>query len=101
MRLAAELDKFLLLNFEFKGKDEVNDFYFSLRNFLNIYERVDERYVIYAEHEEDGRFRMKLYCVDPSYNLQECIDKGNATIFFFRDPAANPVLQEAAFHEGG
>lgn len=82
MRLAAELDKFLLLNFEFKGKDEVNDFYFSLRNFLNIYERVDERYVIYAEHEEDGRFRMKLYCVDPSYNLQECIDKGNATIFF-------------------
>ncbi len=82
MRLASELDKFLLLNLEFQGKDLVNDFYYSIRNFLNIYERVDERYVIYAEHEEDGSFKMKLYCVDPSFNLQECLDKGNATIFF-------------------
>ena len=82
MRLAAELDKFLLKNIEFAGKDEVNEFYFALRNFLNIYERVDEHYVIYTQLTADGRFRMKLYCVDPSYNLQECIDKGNATIFF-------------------
>ena len=25
---------------------------------------------------------LKLYCVDPSVNLQECLDKGNSTIFF-------------------
>lgn len=82
MELAAELDKFLLANQEFKGKDEVNDFYFSLRKFMTMYDRVDEHYVIYSEHEADGRFKLKLFCVDPSLNLQECIDKGNATIFF-------------------
>ena len=25
---------------------------------------------------------MKLYCVDPSVNLQECLEKGNSTVFF-------------------
>ena len=82
MRLAAKFEEFLQKNIVFQGQDEVSDFYFALRNFLNIYERVDEHYVIYTQHEEDGSFAMKLFCVDPSYNLQECIDKGNATIFF-------------------
>lgn len=82
MRLAAELDKFMLQNLEYTGKEEVNDFYFAVRDFLNIYERVDEHYMIYGQHDEEERFMMKLYCVDPSFNLQECLDKGNATIFF-------------------
>ena len=82
MRLAAELDEFLQKHPEFSGKKEVLDFYFSLRNFLNIYELTDERYVIYSEFMEDGAFRMKLFCVDPSENLQKCLDKANATIFF-------------------
>lgn len=82
MQLAAQLELFLNRYQEMDGRDEVCDFYYEVRNFLNIYERVDEHYVIYAEHAEDGRFKLKLYCVDPSLNLQECIDKGNATIFF-------------------
>lgn len=82
MQLAERLDFFLQKNAEIPDRKEVTEFYFNLRNFLNIYERVDERYVIYTEHEEDGRFKMKLFCVDPSYNLQECLDKGRATIFF-------------------
>lgn len=49
---------------------------------MNIYELLDDHYVVYAEHEQDGRFKLKLYCVDPSKNLQERINKGNATIFF-------------------
>jgi Rad3-related DNA helicase len=63
MRLAAELDKFMLQNLEYAGKEEVNDFYFAVRDFLNIYERVDEHYMIYGQHDEEGRFMMKLYCV--------------------------------------
>ena len=43
---------------------------------------MDEHYVIYTQMEEDGRFMIKLFCVDPSLNLQKCIDKANATIFF-------------------
>ncbi len=82
MRLASDLDEFLQKNAEFAGKKEVLEFYMNLRNFLSIYELVDEHYVIYTEVQEDGRFLLKLFCVDPSSNLQKCIDKANSTIFF-------------------
>lgn len=82
MQLASELDEFLQKSAEFPERKTVTEFYLNLRNFIKIYDLVDERYVIYSEHEADGRFCLKLYCVDPSKNLQERIDKGNATIFF-------------------
>ena len=82
MRLASNLDEFLQKTGEFPDRKQITEFYLNLRNFMNIYERVDEHYVIYSEHDADGRFMLKLYCVDPSLNLQECIDRGNATIFF-------------------
>lgn len=82
MQLATEFDEFLQKTQEFPERKKVTEFYLTLRNFINIYDLVDEHYVIYSEHEADGRFKLKLYCVDPSKNLQERIDKGNATIFF-------------------
>lgn len=82
MRLASDMDEFLQKNPEFAERKMVLEFYMNLRNFLNIYELVDEHYVIYTEIQEDGRFMMKLYCVDPSLNLQKCLDKGNSAIFF-------------------
>ena len=82
MRLASNLDEFLQKPMEFPERKTVTEFYLNVRNFLNIHELVDSHYVIYSEHTEDGRFMLKLYCVDPSLNLQSCINKGNATIFF-------------------
>lgn len=81
-RLASDLDEFLQKPMEFPERKAITEFYLNIRNFLNIYELVDSHYVIYSEHTEDGRFMLKLYCVDPSANLQERLDKGNATIFF-------------------
>lgn len=82
MRLASELDEFLQKPMEFPGRKDVMDFYFELRNFMNIYDLVDEHYVIYTQQCDDGRFMLKLFCVDPSLNLQKCLDKANSTIFF-------------------
>ena len=82
MLLASAMDEFLQKPVEFAGRKEVLDFYFSIRNFLNISDLVDEHYQIYSEIQEDGRFMLKLFCVDPSENLQKCIDKGRSTIFF-------------------
>ncbi|WP_075720552.1 ATP-dependent DNA helicase [Roseburia sp. 499] len=82
MQLGAALEEFFLKDISFPEKKEVQDFYLELRHFLNMYERVDENYVIYTEHEADGRFKLKLYCVDTAVNLQECLDKGRSTIFF-------------------
>lgn len=62
--------------------EEVLDFYFSVRDFLNISELVDENYVVYTEIGEDGKFRMKLFCVNPAENLKHYLEKGISTIFF-------------------
>lgn len=82
MRLASQMDEFLEKPREFPEKKTVLDFYFALRNFLNIYDLVDDHYVIYSQMTEEGKFRIRLFCVDPSVNLQKCIDKSNSTIFF-------------------
>lgn len=82
MLLATEIENFMEKPLEFPGRKELLDFYFNIRNFLHIMELVDEHYQIYTEIQEDGSFMMKLFCVDPSENLQKCIDKGRSTIFF-------------------
>ena len=82
MRLMTLLDEFLQKANEFPGKKDVMDFYFELRNFLNIYDLVDEHYVMYSELEADGRFMLKLFCVDPSLNIQKRLDKGKSAVFF-------------------
>ncbi len=70
---------------DFKGNDgreELLDFYFCVRNFLNIYERVDEHYRIYTEMTEYGNFIIKLLCVNPIVHIGECLAQGNSTVFF-------------------
>ena len=62
--------------------DGILDFYFEVRDFLNISELVDDNYVVYTAFGEDGRFYEKLFCVNPAENLQKCLDKGNSTVFF-------------------
>ena len=82
MRLASEMERFLQRPLTIPERDEVMEFYFSLRNFLSIYDLVDEHYVIYSSMQEDGTFALKLYCADPSANLQNCLDKARSTMFF-------------------
>ena len=62
--------------------DGILDFYFTVRDFLNISELVAENYVVYTAVGEDGGFYMKLFCVNPAGNLQKCLDKGISTVFF-------------------
>lgn len=82
MQLGAAMEEFFLKDITFPEKKEVQEFYLELRHFLNMHERVDENYVIYTEHESDRSFKLKLFCVNPAVNLQECLDKGRSTIFF-------------------
>lgn len=82
LRLLERLDFFLQNQADVSEKKELLPFYFNVRNFLSIYERADERYVIYTEHTKEGSFLLRLFCVDPSHNLQECLSKGRATVFF-------------------
>jgi DNA excision repair protein ERCC-2 len=82
LNLAAAMDEFLQKNMEFPEKKKALEFYLELRHFLNMYERLDENYVIYTRHQEDGRFLLKLFCVNPAVNLQSCLNKGRSAVFF-------------------
>lgn len=82
MRLMSLLDVFLQSRGEMPERKELTKFYLNLRHFMNMFERVDENYVLYSDFDEEGRFCLHLYCVNPSVNLQECLERGNSTIFF-------------------
>ena len=38
--------------------------------------------MIYSELDDTGRFKVRLFCVNPAKCLQEFLDKGNSTVFF-------------------
>lgn len=80
--LFTVFEKFIDEYKEFEGRDQVLDFYFAVRNFTNIYERVDDHYRIYADFLDNGNFCVKLLCVNPIVNIKECLDQGNSTVFF-------------------
>lgn len=86
LRLHAQMEAFMEESKEIPAlkpyKDEILDFYFQINQFLSIYELLDESYEIYGEQISDTSFMIKLYCIHPAKNLTDCIEKGNATIFF-------------------
>lgn len=82
MRLVGEMEQFLEDNREFEGRKEILGFYLEVKFFLAIHDLVDENYRIYTEIEEDGRFKIKLFCIHTAKNLKECMDKGKSSILF-------------------
>lgn len=65
-----------------KVRDSLLDFYFEISHFLEMYELVDENYVKYTQLLEDGRFLLKLLCLNPAENLKECMARGRSSILF-------------------
>lgn len=82
MNLSGIMEKFLEDSNDHSLNDQVLELYFQVISFLDICDRLNECYVIYSELSSDGRFKLRLFCVDPSVNLQECLAKGNSTVFF-------------------
>lgn len=82
MNVFGELERYLEECRDTDKREEVLDFYFQVRDFLNIYDILDENYTVYTELERQGRFKLKLLCVNPAANLQTYLEQGNSTIFF-------------------
>ncbi len=82
MNLMMDLERVMEDNLEPKLQESLLDLYFKVRDFLNIHDRLDEHYVIYSEYQTDGRFQLKLFCVNPSANIEECLARGSSTVFF-------------------
>ena len=82
LTLMTELEDYLEDCKDETVRKEVLEFYFTIRNFLYIHERLDRNYLIYSELNEAGDFYIHLFCVNPAACLQEYMGKGNSTILF-------------------
>lgn len=82
LQAMGELENFLEEPGDSKVSEQILDFYFRVRDFLNIAQLVDENYVVYVEEDEDGDFYMKLFCVNPAQNLDSFLKKGRSAVFF-------------------
>ncbi len=65
-----------------EGKKKTLDFYFQVRAFLDIYEEIDDSYETFVQHDRDGRFALRLYCIHTADRIGQCLEKGRASILF-------------------
>lgn len=82
MRLMTEYEEYLA---DYKGsddKEELLKLYMDVRHFMNIFELYSDKYITYTDYDESGEFRIKLLCMDPSDNINGCLEKGKSAIFF-------------------
>lgn len=82
MKLMTEYDKYFKDNVNIDGGETVLDLFFSVREFVNVYEYIDDDYIVYDEFDEYGNFRVVLQCMNPSRRLSEFLSRGRASIFF-------------------
>ena len=81
-KLAAQMERFLEDHDDSPVRKAVLEFYFEISHFLLIYDKLNDKYVIYDELQNDGSFLLKLFCVDPSGNLGECMMRARSSILF-------------------
>lgn len=82
LSVMGEMERYLEECQEEDVREEVLNLYFEVRMFEAIYEKLDENYMIYSEIDREGKFLIRLFCVNPAVNLQEALEKGVGTIFF-------------------
>ena len=83
LTISGELEEILEeKELEEELRREILEFYFIVRDFLNVSELVDENYVVYTENSAEEGFRLRLFCVNPAENLGEYLKKGKSAIFF-------------------
>lgn len=81
MGMVADMEEYLKEDMVQELREMMTELYFAARRFINTYDLVDEKYVIYTEG--SGRDTMvKMFCVDPSVNLDERIGLSRSCIFF-------------------
>lgn len=82
IRLSSLIEDYLDEHEDSPIKKELITFYFDLSHFLYIWENLDDNYVVYTDFSDDNSFFIKLFNVNPSMNLKECMMKGRSTILF-------------------
>lgn len=94
MGIFSELEVFMEECTDLPERDLVLEFYFQIRDFITIFEQLDDGYRIYSQMTEDGRFQIRLFCINPSGPLRLCMDQGISTILFSATLLPMPYYKE-------
>lgn len=81
VNLAAQTEEVLSDMREGEHRKLLLNFYFQITDFLNISDLLDENYVIYSAVTRQDRFLVRLFCVNPAQNLQNCLNRGISAVF--------------------
>ena len=82
IRLSEAIDHYLEDHEDSPVRKELLEFYFKLSHFLMIHELLDDHYEIYSQYTADNCFELKLFNVNPSKNLRECMMRGRCSVLF-------------------
>lgn len=82
LRLASCMEDYLENHDDSPVRREILEFYFEVSHFLQMYELVDDKYVTYTQIDGEGRFLLRLFNVDPSANLKECLARAVSSTLF-------------------
>ncbi|WPC43099.1 ATP-dependent DNA helicase [Clostridium sp. JS66] len=80
-RFTKESEEWLAKNNKLEGYDELLQLYFDVLSYTRISEFYDNRFITYVEKLGDD-IKIKIFCLDPSYLLNEAVKRGKAAVFF-------------------
>ena len=63
-------------------REQLLAFYFRVTAFVQVCELADDNYLTYGYPVGKYDFYLKVFCVNPSANLQKILDKGRSAVFF-------------------
>ncbi len=80
-RFLLMTERWLCRNIKTAYREELLDLYFKISGFMRVAEQFDESYVTcYEKIEKD--LKLKLFCVDPSIQLKDALNRCQAAVFF-------------------
>lgn len=74
-------EKIFALHKKWEHMDELLDFYFDSYDFVKKSELYDEKYITYNEKTHNN-FVVKMYCIDPSRNIQLALQMMQGVVYF-------------------
>ena len=82
INLKNRLEKFFDKKIKMSRNNEALEFYFNIYNYIDTLDYLDETYLVYADYDKSGCFRVHLFNMDPSLRLQYYLDNAVSSMFF-------------------
>lgn len=80
-RFISESEEWLANNSKNNSYEQFLELYFNCLTYTRIAELYDDRFVTFVE-KKGNDVKIKLFCLDPSYLLKECLKRAKTSIFF-------------------